>query len=492
MATTAKSDIYSAYTEEELSKIAQLKRVFECVEGDPIIQKAITEQVCTAEMADRFKQIGVNFEMDELAFLWECFNEVNAYTLAKTYNVEDQLPESVLETIRKYPLMLFWGEFTDKIQGYYRCCHADVAADITTNNKLNAWRKRRIASGKSELGHFGRVIDHPLYAFELSAGCSVGCWFCSFATDHFRGMLDYNENKEYFSGIINNLVELFGQRGAGWALPYYRTEPHDNPDYIQYLKDFEEITGSPICTSTAVADVKWLKEMLEYYTPKRCPWPRVSVLTVGMLKKVHENFKPEELLYQQLLMQLKNHNRPKVTGGRILKQQDGIRNEVEEIDVEHTFVPQGSIACVSGFLINLIERTIDIISPCYTSEKWPYGYRVFDSATYEDEAGFTKVMNELIDRNMFDFPPSDKILSFREDIVYTETPEGFDLRTPNQIHHFKMKDTCGPLGALINEGLMTFAEIRYVLMDKHKLHPLVINASVQKLFDDGFISELYQ
>ena len=41
-------------------------------------------------------------------------------------------------------------------------------------------------------------------------------------------------------------------------------------------------------------------------------------------------------------------------------------NSPEEVD--YAIIPQGSIACVTGFKVNMVNKTITATSPCYTSQ----------------------------------------------------------------------------------------------------------------------------
>ena len=195
------------------------------------------------------------------------------------------------------------------------------------------------------------------------------------------------------------------------------------------------------------------------------------------------------------MIQVKDHQRPKVTGGRILKEQAGLK-EAEDFSGENRIslaaaVPQGTIACVSGFNINLVTRTIMLFGPCYTSNKWPHGFRVYGQTTYNDQNDFAEAIKNLVERTMFLTPPKDRVLKFRDDIVFRATEEGFDLATAHQLHHFKGKSKCGPLGQLIAEGAHTYAEITEILHKEHKVNPIVLRAAIQQLFDDGFMDEIY-
>jgi hypothetical protein len=42
---------------------------------------------------------------------------------------------------------------------------------------------------------------------------------------------------------------------------------------------------------------------------------------------------------------------------------------------------QGSVACVSGFLVNLPLRRIQLVSPTLELQRWPSGYRVLEEAS---------------------------------------------------------------------------------------------------------------
>jgi hypothetical protein len=53
---------------------------------------------------------------------------------------------------------------------------------------------------------------------------------------------------------------------------------------------------------------------------------------------------------------------------------------------------------------DLVDRTIQVISPGYTSERWPYGYRIHDELTFNDAEDFPRVVQQLINRNMPNWP----------------------------------------------------------------------------------------
>jgi hypothetical protein len=209
-----------------------------------------------------------------------------------------------------------------------------------------------------------------------------------------------------------------------------------------------------------------------------------------MLHKIHELYTPEELRDVELLMQMKDHPRQKVSGGRILKEEEGLRGR-EEGHYMDSMVPQGSIACVSGFLINMVRRTIQLVSPCYTSEQWPYGYRVFDTLTFDKSpAAFERALQTLIERNMPRSPAPDYPARFRDDLTYRPTAEGFDLLSPNQVHHFCGQEMYGLVGRLLAAGNLTYQQLSDAVLDGGSRNPLLAADALQKMFDGGFLDEV--
>ena len=489
-------NVFSEFTQAELKLLAQIKRFFERMQCDVELANAINQDTVPTEQMARLKEIGVTLDLSELPLALGDQKNLMLYLLAASRDLEAKLDSEVQQFAAKYPLLKLWGRYLAVL---YRKRFDDrnnqgQEQAEALNAPFDAWRKRRIAAAKSELGFFGTQIDHPAFAYELSEGCSMGCWFCSFAPPKLSSVFDYNAGRDEALRILTHCINIFGKKTAGSALPYYRTEPHDNPHYIDFLRDFEKLSGEVLCTSTAACgDIAWLRELMEYYRrgAVRYHWPRLSILSAEMMDKVHSAFTPDELLHIELLVQVKNHFRPKVTGGRILAEHAGLRGK-EDIDKNNIgMIPQGSIACVSGFNINLVSRTIMLFSPCYVSGKWPFGFRVFAVEKYKDSEHFPIVINEIIERCMPLSPPKERLVKFRDDIVFRPTEDGFDLATPNQLHHFKGKAKYGPLGELISEGVYTYEELMGTLIQKHRLNPIILRTVVQQLFDEGVFCEVW-
>ena len=477
------------YSKQELDSIAQLKRFFEWIQGDKDFCTRVECGNFSPEIIERLRRIGITYDLDEVSLLWKNPNTFLQYLENYRDDNQDELPSKIVESLNNYPSLALWTRFIVSKQKLFDTLRKQIVA-VPLQPKYDFWRQRRIASARSELGYYGYHINHPVLSFELSDGCSMGCWFCAFAAHKLKGIFDYRENRESFRDIVQICVNLFGKYHAGKAMLYCGTEPHDNPNYLDFLEDYAEITGFPPFTATVVAtDKKWFRDLVEFY--RRGPYSllRLSVLSKPILYKIHEMYSPQELRDVDLLMQMKDYPRQKVASGRILADEDGLRSR-KNGQYADAVVPQGSIECMSGFLINMAKKTIQLISPCYSCSKWSHGYRIFDKTTFSGAADFLSAIEYLIDCNMPELPPSDRNVCFRDDLICRPGDEGFDLISPNQVHHFKGKEIYGALGKLITGKPLTYNELYDSMMNTYGISPMVSVSVVKKLFDNGFLDEV--
>jgi len=224
-------NIFSQFTEDELVYLAQIKRFFERLQCDRELAEAFDQNRVSPERMARFKEIGIMFDLSELPQGLENQQNMMLYLLAASRDLEEELDNEVKQFAGRYPLLKLWGKYLALL--YWKRFDDKKEPPESLNGRFNAWRKRRVAAARSELGFFGAMIDHPAFAYELSEGCSMGCWFCSFAPQKLSGVFDYNAGRGDALRIARHCVDIFGKETAGSALPYYRTEPHDNPNYVK-------------------------------------------------------------------------------------------------------------------------------------------------------------------------------------------------------------------------------------------------------------------
>ena len=93
--------------------------------------------------------------------------------------------------------------------------HRDLMRDEgdmgAVHPRFQAWRKRQMQRCASELGGSAPAITHPIVAFELSDGCTVGCWFCGAGAAKLSGhFLHTPANRELWRETLEIAREVWG------------------------------------------------------------------------------------------------------------------------------------------------------------------------------------------------------------------------------------------------------------------------------------------
>ncbi|MBY5336896.1 hypothetical protein HFO99_23710 [Rhizobium leguminosarum] len=203
-----------------------------------------------------------------------------------------------------------WREYMDEMVR-----HRDILRDqgsmSVTYPRFHAWRERQIRRCDDVLGTSAKSITHPVIAFELSEGCTGGCWFCGLSAGQFKGSYEYSkEHAGLWRGVVGVAREIFGS-AANTGFCYCATDPMDNPDYDRFLFDYYQITGTLPQTTTAMPlkDLALTKRVLELFECYRCVTNRFSVLSTDQLNQIHAAFSPEDLMGVELVLQGKGMGR---------------------------------------------------------------------------------------------------------------------------------------------------------------------------------------
>lgn len=260
---------------------------------------------------------------------------------------------------------------------------------------FDAWRARNINRASLQLGISASGITHPPVTFELSDGCSVGCWFCGISADKFKGHAEFGDGEEWRT-TVRSVQGVLG-KGMRCGFCYWATDPLDNPDYARYMEIFYEEVGTLPQTTSAIPlrNIELTREVLRKRLELGGVVDRFSILTTRKLIEVHEAFTPEDLMAVELVLQMNNiDSTAKFKSGRAYREGKG-----KEIASKYNST-EGTIACVTGFLINIVTKTVKLISPTMPSEKWPDGYIIYDERTYETAEHLHQVLRDIVDHNM--------------------------------------------------------------------------------------------
>lgn len=352
-------------------------------------------------------------------------------------------------------------------------------SSCSSNPYFKAWRERQIARTQFQFNEiFYKKLVHVPVCFELSKGCSVGCYFCGLSAPRLGDNFLYTqENSSLWREVLKLIREMLGT-AASAGFCYWATDPLDNPDYEKFMTDFHEILEVFPQTTTAqpLKDLNRLRSLLKLALEKGCKLNRFSILSSKTLDRVYEEFSAEELAFvgivpqtpgARVLIQFPFKTRPtnSASAGRLLERNS---KKVDDSD-GNSF--NGTIACVTGFLFNMVERSVKLISPCDANQRWPLGYITFDESTFSDIDELREIITNMIAKNMSITVRNNDLLRFRYDLEYGIMNDGFKLSTKwrtlscrNHLTSANIPDF-RKLGEMIVKGDKTAGEIADILAE---------------------------
>ncbi len=448
-------------TPSQRSKIARIKRFLECMSGDPKFRSNLEQHPHDAQKI--CQKAGLDIDPYALKPMWENGFKVN---LTK-------------ELIGQYELISLWTdwlrdliEFRDRMRTH---------GQTPLNPAFHNWRNRQMARCDNELGDTKSVIIHSPVAFELSGGCSVGCWFCGLNAASFEGYYPATlENIALWKEVLSTFRTCLGD-GVQTGFCYWGTEPTDNPDYLTLIQVYRDTIGVLPQTTTArpAKDLEWTRTMIQLYDQEQCVPARFSVLSRSVLDKIHGTFTPEELLCVDLIQQHSGAVTVKAGAGRFLDQDnpDFVKEETETT---------GTIACVSGFLVNMQRQTIELVSPCRASKRWPTGYRIHKRGRFTDGTGIKRFIQEACDELMPPHLTEKRIIRFRGDLTFEYLDKGFSLKNDCTTIRF-----CGDfhrkMGKLLVKGSCSTGDIITALCQDTDFFS--VTSALQLLYDKGLLDD---
>ena len=363
----------SAYGRE----MAEIKRMLERWTADDTFRLAVER-----DPAGAARSLGLSIDAPSLSALWS-----------------DRT--ALWEPIEKQPLAYF--RYRAFILEKHKMRDDMRAPAENTDARYLMWRQRQMRRAASQLSPTqNNSIVHAPFCIELTQGCSVGCWFCGISAPKLGDLfLHTPENQALYGGVVDALKEVFAD-GTGKGFNYWATDPIDNPDYEKFMVDFHDRTNVFPQTTTALAlkDLERTRRLLQLSQEKGGLCDRFSLLTLKQLLKVHQSFTPEELLFVEMVLQNKENISAKVNAGRAGTERSARKERESAKGQAGNELRGGTIACVSGFLINMVNRSVKLISPCEADERWPLGYIVFDEATFADAGEFRSAIQRMLDTHM--------------------------------------------------------------------------------------------
>jgi hypothetical protein len=204
-----------------------------------------------------------------------------------------------------------------------------------------------------------------------------------------------------------------------------------------------------------------------------------------MLRQVHSEFSAEELAFVGLEFQNKEAeaNEPKVKAGRARERAD----KTESVSSEDEDLAYASISNVMGFLFNMGDKSVKLISPCIASELWPEGYRIHAERTFSDVTDLGIILEEIISHLPIAISPK-QVIRFRSDLKYESLPDGFQVSTKFKTLKFRSGAFASELGAIIHQSDKTAEEIAAVF-DVWDIPQEQVFQSLNQLFASGVLDD---
>ena len=210
---------------------ARFKRAMEWYSVDPAFREAVEK-----EPSDVFSRLGVTSEPSQVLDAIRCI-------LGGTFNYE---------TAQENPYV--------KEYAHRNCMVSERVRQRVRRERFAAdgiWQYSNIVRNRCRMENqlirmHSNIYFYPA-VFELSEGCRVQCPFCGLAAKPWSSDFRYTEeNRTLWREVLQITRELLGNV-IDVSPCYFATEPLDNPDYEDFLRDAREVTGGVPQTTTALA-----------------------------------------------------------------------------------------------------------------------------------------------------------------------------------------------------------------------------------------------
>jgi radical SAM family RiPP maturation amino acid epimerase len=429
----------SQVPDDHIRDVASIKRFLERWTMDPKFRAAAED-----DLASAIAELGLDLRPDEILPLIDNPTAVEFVEAIKAGDT-DGWPLSVLR------YRAFYAE-----KRRHRSAIRDE--NQSTNPRIATWRRRQINRCVGELGvRKADAIVHAPAAIELSKGCTVGCWFCGVAAPRHDGDFPYDaDNARLWRETLTALGDVMGPC-AQLAFMYWATDPLDNPDYERFLVDFWEVLGRCPQTTTAQGpkDIERTRRLLRLSHSMDSSIDRFSIITLKSLHRIHAGLTAEEMLRVECVPQNREAGPQyrKSNAGRARKWQERREGEVMPHDNSST------IACVSGFLFNMVDRRVQLITPCNADQRWPLGYWVLGEGHFGDGDELRAVLDGLCREHMRTNLRLGDVVSLRKDLR-VEVEDG-EIRLHSRWIRTTFRNHPQPdeLATMLDAGVHTAEEI---------------------------------
>ena len=353
--------------------------------------------------------------------------------------------------------------------------------------RMAAWRRRQVNRCVGELGSArAEAIVHAPAAFELAKGCTVGCWFCGVAAPKFDHTWPHTPQTALLwretLAVLRDVIGACAQH----AFLYWATDPLDNPDYERFLTDFYEVLGRCPQTTTALAqkDIERTRRLLRLVRSMNSTIDRFSIIALNSLHRVHDGLSAEEMLRVECVPQ----NRE---AAWLYRKSGPAARASSPTSAKTRWRPAelgSTIACVSGFLFNMIDRSVKLITPCNANDRWPLGYWVLSQGTFGSPGELRELLRSMIADLRSELRVTD-VIRLRPDLRLEPGRDQLHVRSLELRIAFDGQPCLDHLAELLSAGSYTAADIAWTRQRVDGVPLAQTFALLSELFDQGLTDE---